>query len=378
MANIYIRKDSTVKPYIVQYKDPCSLKFKKKSYATEEEATLALNRWRYIESLKAVNDPSWTALYYKENPVLLSDVFTAYRQYNQTVRNADTVNKSNTVMKSVEAIFDLSTPISSIRTMTRTINGQTYQGWEIYKKICEDNGRVRSSVNKYLSELKTIFDRVGNKNNNGLYDIEVVTKYDKYNKTQLEPNQIKIWNDDEIYNLFNKMHLLDKCDQQLITVLAYTGIRSCELAGIDTNMPIRNLTWDRVDFHHNTIHLVKKMEEVTFALPVHQIVMDIFQEWYNDGNEQPFPYTKQTIYNRIVNASNKIGIDFRPHDLRRLRAQVQEYNSNSLDIAGAVIGDSSASVIKKSYAHVSDHTMKLLNQGFHDTIINKTKTYNYA
>tara|TARA_Y100001938_G_scaffold133783_1_gene193501 strand:- start:5390 stop:6517 length:1128 start_codon:yes stop_codon:yes gene_type:complete len=361
MASINKRSEKNAKkPYVLSYFDPVKGKWQKATFKHENDANEELRRWENIAHYHKTNNPIWHAMYYQaDTAVTIHDVFDAYttnvldKKLNQL-----TSTRYTSVMNSVAAVFPLDTPIDNIRGTKK----DGLLGWEIYKahrsKTCKRNG-----INSYLRDLRNIFmwaTTNGGSQGRGMVNFEVITKTDRYNASEVEDLEFKIWEDNEILSLFNHPKL-SEFQRDILTLYTYTGARAKELVGYNYRNRKKELEWHHIDFNERTISLLPKRKKTRKLAKQHPIVMDILKKWKDEGKEKPLPFAYKKL-NRIIKEINAItGIQFTCHDLRRLKAQLAEEENGDIQLAGYAIGDSTQSVVTKHYAPVSHATMDKIN-----------------
>tara|TARA_R100000655_G_scaffold44774_1_gene81517 strand:- start:2543 stop:3670 length:1128 start_codon:yes stop_codon:yes gene_type:complete len=361
MASINKRREKNAKkPYVLSYFDPVKGKWQKATFQHENDANEELRRWENIAHYFKTNNPIWHAMYYQADvAVTIQDVFDAYTtNVLDTKLNQLTSNRYMSVMNSVAAVFPLDTPIDNIRGKKK----DGLLGWEIYKahrsKTCKRNG-----INSYLRDLRNIFmwaTTNGGSQGRGMVNFEVITKTDRYNASEVEDLEFKIWEDNEILSLFNHPKL-SEFQRDILTLYTYTGARAKELVGYNYRNRKKELEWHHIDFNERTISLLPKRKKTRKLAKQHPIVMDILRKWKDQGKEKPLPFAYNKL-NRIIKEINAITkIQFTCHDLRRLKAQLAEEENGDIQLAGYAIGDSTQSVVTKHYAPVSHATMDKIN-----------------
>tara|TARA_R100000234_G_scaffold38340_1_gene22693 strand:- start:13238 stop:14365 length:1128 start_codon:yes stop_codon:yes gene_type:complete len=361
MASINKRKEKNAKnPYILSYFDPVKDKWQKAGFSQKTEAKEELRRWENIAHYHKTNNPIWHALYYEaDKAVTIEDVFNAYTtNVLDSKLNELTTSRYNAVMNSVDEVFPLDTPVDNIRGTKR----DGLMGWEIYKAhrslTCTRNG-----INSYLRDLRCIFmwaTTNGGAQGRGMVNFEVVTKNDKYNASECEDIEFKIWSDQEILTLFNHPDL-SEYQKDLITLYTYTGARAKELLGFNWRNRKRQLEWHHVDFNERTISLLPKRKMTRKLAKQHPIVMAILKKWKDAGYKKPLPFAYKKLRRMIANIADTANIEFTCHDLRRLKAQLAEEENGDIQLAGYAIGDSTKSVVSNHYAPVSHTTMDKIN-----------------
>jgi integrase len=361
MASINKRREKNAKkPYVLSYFDPVKGKWQKATFQHENDANEELRRWENIAHYFKTNNPIWHAMYYQADvAVTIQDVFDSYTtNVLDTKLNQLTSNRYMSVMNSVAAVFPLDTPIDNIRGTKK----DGLLGWEIYKahrsKTCKRNG-----INSYLRDLRNIFmwaTTNGGSQGRGMVNFEVITKTDRYNASEVEDLEFKIWEDNEILSLFNHPKL-SEFQRDILTLYTYTGARAKELVGYNYRNRKKELEWHHIDFNERTISLLPKRKKTRKLAKQHPIVMDILRKWKDQGKEKPLPFAYNKL-NRIIKEINAITkIQFTCHDLRRLKAQLAEEENGDIQLAGYAIGDSTQSVVTKHYAPVSHATMDKIN-----------------
>jgi integrase len=361
MASINKRREKNAKkPYVLSYFDPVKGKWQKATFTHENDANEELRRWENIAHYFKTNNPIWHAMYYQADvAVTIQDVFDSYTtNVLDTKLNQLTSNRYMSVMNSVAAVFPLDTPIDNIRGTKK----DGLLGWEIYKahrsKTCKRNG-----INSYLRDLRNIFmwaTTNGGSQGRGMVNFEVITKTDRYNASEVEDLEFKIWEDNEILSLFNHPKL-SEFQRDILTLYTYTGARAKELVGYNYRNRKKELEWHHIDFNERTISLLPKRKKTRKLAKQHPIVMDILRKWKDQGKEKPLPFAYNKL-NRIIKEINAITkIQFTCHDLRRLKAQLAEEENGDIQLAGYAIGDSTQSVVTKHYAPVSHATMDKIN-----------------
>lgn len=370
MASINKRSEKNAKkPYVLSYLDPVKGKWQKATFVNENDANEELRRWENIAHYHKTNNPIWNAMYYEADAaVTIQDVFDAYttnvldKKLNQL-----TSTRYTSVMNSVAPVFPLDTPIDNIRGTKR----DGLLGWEIYKahryKTCKRNG-----INSYLRDLRNIFmwaTTNGGSQGRGMVNYEVITKTDRYNASEVEDLEFKIWEDHEILSLFNHPKL-SEFQRDLLTLYTYTGARAKELIGFNYRNRKKELEWHHVDFNERTISLLPKRKKSRKLAKQHPIVMAILKKWKDEGKEKPLPFAYKKLRRIIADISDIANIDFTCHDLRRLKAQLAEEENGDIQLAGYAIGDSTKSVVSKHYAPVSHATMDKINDSI-DSAFNR-------
>ena len=378
MASKSIAKKRKAK-YRVSFKHPKSGRRMNRYFDTKSKQEHAFRHFDHLEFLVATNQP-WEHLWNEpEEAVTLEQVFDLFTNnalpFYNTIR---TEAKYKTVIKSVLKVFAEDTPVSMIRGMENWVNGAKYQGWNIYKASREYTGRTRRGINKYLSELKQVFDYAienGGKDGNGLISSNPIRKSDKYTKAQLDPIKVYDWSiNDRIRRLFLSPGLSD-FHKELLNVYVMIGARAREILGFNYFEPDRVLKWQHVDFKKNIIHLfVGKSNQTRKTADVHPSAMAILKKWRDELKfEYPLPFGYDKLRAYMLEIKEITGLDFTNHDLRRLKAQLSEKSTNNKTLAAWSIGDTSADMAQTHYAPTSIETMQAINNAAFDQLTHELK-----
>tara|TARA_R100001015_G_C4634182_1_gene200209 strand:- start:525 stop:1652 length:1128 start_codon:yes stop_codon:yes gene_type:complete len=361
MASINKRAEKNAKkPYVLSYYDPVKVKWQKATFSNEHDANEELRRWENIAHYHKTNNPIWKSMYHMtDETVTIKDVFNAYKTNVLSKKiNQLTVDKYLAVMRSAYDVYGSDIAVENIRSMKE--NGLI--GWEIYKSI-RSQKCTRNGVNSYLRDLRSIFTWAqtnGGPQGRGMVNFEVITKADKYNSSEVEETNYKVWTDEEILRLFNHTDL-NEFQKDLLTVYTYTGARASELIGYNYLNRKKELQWHHIDFAERTISLLPKRKYSRKLAKQHPIVMDIFKKWKDEGKEKPLPFGYKKLRSIFAEINEITNIKFTCHDLRRLKAQLAEEENGDIQLAGYAIGDSTKSVVSKHYAPVSHTTMDKIN-----------------
>ena len=361
-----INKIKNRKLFRVRYKNPHTDSWQAKYYKTKEEAVLAKAHWDKIELMKK-NNMDWKGeLHADKKAFTIGEIFTKYRNNVLTKKNdVDTKAKYNVVMNSALKVFPDDTIAETIRSMSQDINGSIVDGWKIYMDTCEYiQGRARRGINSYLRDLKNIFDWAFEE---GYVSKAIITKNDKYTKSELPALIYKKWSREEIDALFNHP-ALDEFQKDLMWMYAVMGSRANELTGRNNRKPHKELHWEHVDFEAGTILLLQKRSKTREIVNVHPSVMVILKKWYERGYARPVDMYYSELHRILRTISLITGIDFTCHDLRRMKAQLLRKRFHSAKIAGYGIGDNSETVVEDHYAGISLKEQAEINNGMFEQL----------
>lgn len=217
---------------------------------------------------------------------------------------------------------------------------------------CRDKlskGRKAGTVNRYLSAMSHPFT-IAMKEYGWIDD----NPFRKVSKLKEPRGRVRYLSDNE------RKELLKACKQHpnpalyVAVVLAIsTGARRGEMISI---------TWDQVDFEHQTIilHDTKNDERRSLALRGHafDLLKERYQQrdpenpWVFPGPQNPRkPYDMTLPFNRAVKTA---GIkDFRWHDLRHTTASYLAMNGASLATIKEALGHKTLDMVNR-YAHLAE------------------------
>mgnify|MGYP003134729769 FL=1 len=373
MARTFYRKESKKRPYGLSYNDPMGKPNTRVQFEDEAMRDEEYLRWSLIETYFKNNNPQWRKLYDQNNTMYtIAEVFESYR--NNVLVNKDnhlTIEKYENVMKSFIDIIPDSTPVDKIRSLKRQMGVKIHekdngyrQGWEIYKTHREMAGRTRQGINTYLKDLRAIFMwamHSGGENGKGMVSFEVLTKQDKYSKSELNPVEIKIWTDEEIIALDLCPDLTEQ-ERDIITIYRVTGKRATELLGYNYNNRKKEFGWHHIDFKANTMMVLEKGKKVRTKTYIPPVVHAIFKKRFLAGEDKPLNFGYDKLKSIIKSVNKKTRIAFTCHDLRRLKAQLARRNESNAAAAGIAIGDSTESVVTTHYAPDTIETQRIVSE----------------
>jgi integrase len=128
----------------------------------------------------------------------------------------------------------------------------------------------------------------------------------------------------------------------------------------------KELKWHHIDFKKWEIMLwVGKQGSAARRkrAPLHPEVVKIFAKWKDvDNLERPIPHAYIWIWKKMKEVKQITGLNFKNHDLRRLKAQLTEKKTHGAKAAAYSIGDKSVEMVKGHYAPTSMYTLRHLNE----------------
>ena len=221
---------------------------------------------------------------------------------------------------------------------------------ENYKRKRLEEGIKRTTLNRELTILKSIFERAKEM---GLLDGEPP----KIEKVKGEEEEIVRFLTEE-----EAQRLISACPEWFKPVVIFalnTGLRAGE---------IFSLRWEDVDFESKTIAVKsefsksKKKRLIPMNTAVYNLLKNLERKEhgyiFTNRFGLPYKYEDKTYRRVFKTACEKAGIkDFRFHDLRHTFASWVAMNSKDIYAVKHLLGHSSLSSTKR-YAHLTDSYLK--------------------
>ncbi len=230
----------------------------------------------------------------------------------------------------------------------------TYFTIEHYKRKRVEDGVSKSTINKELAILRSIFNRA---KEFGFYSGEI-PKIEKFK--DVENERVRFLTPEEA------KRLIEACPEWFRAVVVFalnTGLRAGE---------IFTLKWSQVDFRNRFIYVepsntkTKKVYKVPMNETVYKLLLRLKEEHeekklnhdYVFTNSRGEPYSEQGYRKVFQSACERAGIkNFRFHDLRHTFASWVAMKSKDIYAVQILLHHSDPSVTKR-YAHLTEDYLR--------------------
>ncbi len=356
---------ATLKPHAqrthlwrLQYKHPY-FGWTQTTFKSKLEAENAFKTWEYIESLVKSGQPVEHLLATMEKPKTLADVFNECIK-TKLKKKLNSKTRSR-YMGAINNVLEVFGEDHLVQTLRKT-SFEGHVGWAYFQHMRELRGMKRRGITSDMKMAKVIFQWAFDANR--IYEMPI-KKCDFYD--DLEAVKYKQWKKDEIATLFNHPSLTE-FEKDLIHVYTTLGVRASELLGFNKACPDKELHWEHVDFENSVIRISPKRNNNRVDVYMDDSVKVIFKKWQEYS--RPLDFTYSYLRKLIKGISEKTNISFTLHDLRRLKSQLIEHQTGSIEKAAISIGDKSSSVVRNHYAGVSMETQKDITKVFKKSLSN--------
>ena len=342
----------------LQYKHPY-FGWKQTTFKSQLEAEHAFKSWQYIESMLKSGQPVDHLLATMEKPKTIQDVFDEY--INTKLKKKLNSKTRSRYMSTINNVLDVFGEKQIVKTLRET-SFDGHVGWAYFQHIRETKGMKRRGITSDMKMAKVIFQWAYD--DNRIYEMPI-RKCDFYD--DLETVKYKQWKKAEIVALFNHPELTE-FEKDLIHVYTTLGVRASELLGFNKACPDKELHWEHVDFENSVIWISPKRTNERVQVYMDDSVKVVFEKWQEYS--RPLDFTYSYLRKVIKGISEKTKITFTLHDLRRLKSQLIESQTGSIEKAAISIGDKSSSVVRNHYAGVSMKTQRDITKAFQESISN--------